>query len=149
MRAVVQRVLSSSVSVEGELKAKIGQGLNILLGIATDDDEKDIKYLAEKIANLRIFDDDNDVMNLSLLDIKGEALVISQFTLMGDVRKGRRPSYQAAAKPDVALALYQEFVAKLESLEVKVATGVFQADMQVEILNDGPVTILLDSKKLF
>ncbi len=149
MRAVVQRVTSSSVSVDGKVKAEIGQGLNVLLGITAEDTAKDIDYLANKIAGLRVFDDENGVMNLSLQDIDGTALVISQFTLMGDVRKGKRPSYIAAAKAEIAQPIYQEFVDKLKTLGIRVETGVFQAEMEVAIVNDGPVTILLDSNKLF
>lgn len=149
MRAVVQRVSASSVSVAGELVSSIGKGMNVLLGIHEDDTEKDINYLADKIANLRIFDDEYGVMNRSLIDCGGEALIISQFTLIGDVRKGRRPSYAHAAKPEVAKALYEQFVEAVKDRGVPVKMGVFQAEMDVAIQNDGPVTILLDSTKLF
>lgn len=149
MRAVVQRVTSSSVTVDQQVVGAIGRGVNVLLGVHKDDTEKDIAYLADKLVNLRIFEDENDVMNKSLLDIGAEALIISQFTLLGDVRKGRRPSYSDAGRPDQAKALYEAFVEAVVKLGVPVATGSFQADMKVEIHNDGPVTILLDSHKLF
>jgi len=149
MRAVVQRVLKSSVAVEGKVVGEVGRGVNVLLGVHKEDTLKDATYLAEKLVNLRIFEDEHDVMNRSLLDISGEALIISQFTLLGDVRKGRRPSYSDAGKPDAAQSLYVEFVKAVENYGVKVGMGVFQADMTVEIVNDGPVTILLDSHKLF
>lgn len=149
MRAVVQRVLESAVTVDGEVVGQIGRGVNVLVGIHKDDTDKDIAYLAEKLVNLRIFEDEHDVMNLSIQDIGGEALIISQFTLMGDVRKGRRPSYSDAGRPEAAQALFQKFVDAVSRVGIPVATGVFQADMKVSIVNDGPVTILLDSQKLF
>ena len=149
MRAVVQRVKSSSVSVQGETVGKIGKGLLILLGVGNNDTEVDASYLAAKIIGLRIFEDDQDKMNLSVQDINGSLLVVSQFTLFGDCRRGRRPSYSEAARPEEAEKLYEQFVRELRSLGLTVATGVFQAHMQVEIINDGPVTLLLDSKKFF
>jgi len=150
MRAVVQRVTSSSVSVDGEIVGSIGPGLNVLLGIGTDDDSSAIEYLADKIINLRIFEDADEKMNLSLLDTKGEILVISQFTLQGDCRKGRRPSFIEAARPEQALALYNEFIHYIEDkYNLSVETGTFQEHMAVDIQNDGPVTLLIDSKKEF
>ena len=149
MRAVVHRVKSSSVSVQGETVGEIGKGLLILLGIGNNDTEADASYLAAKIIGLRVFEDDQDKMNLSVQDISGSILVVSQFTLFGDCRRGRRPSYSEAAKPEEAVKLYEQFVEELRSLGLTVATGVFQAHMQVELINDGPVTLLLDSKKLF
>ena len=149
MRAVVQRVTEARVEVAGEVVGKIGAGLLVLLGVARDDTASDADYLTEKIINLRIFDDDDGKMNRSLLDIGGEMLVVSQFTLYGDVRRGRRPSYSDAAEPQKANELYEYFVERVRSLGVKVETGVFQAMMKVSLVNDGPVTILLDSRKLF
>ena len=150
MRAVVQRVSSSSVSVNGEVVGSIGPGLNVLLGIGTDDDVNDIEYLADKIINLRIFEDADEKMNLSLLDTHGEILVISQFTLQGDCRKGRRPSFIEAARPKQALELYKKFVEYIEKkYDLSVETGTFQEHMAVDIQNDGPVTLLVDSKKEF
>lgn len=149
MRAVVQRVLKAAVSVDGATAGKIGRGLAVLLGVGRGDTEKDAAYLAEKIMNLRVFDDDNGRMNISLLDIKGELLVVSQFTLYGDCRKGRRPGYDAAAGPGEARELYLSFVELCRGYGVRVETGVFQAMMQVELQNDGPVTLLLDSRKEF
>ena len=147
MRAVVQRVSSASVSVEGKVAGKIGLGLLILVGVSRTDSPKAASYLAEKIANLRIFSDEAGKMNLSLLDVRGSALVVSQFTLYGDTRGGRRPSYIQAAPPDEANPLYEEFVRAMRALGVPVETGVFQEHMSVELANDGPVTILLDSEK--
>lgn len=149
MRAVVQRVKRTSVKVGGEVVAEIGSGLLIFLGIAHDDSEADIEYLAKKIPQLRIFEDDQGKMNLSLLDTLGEALVVSQFTLYGDCRKGRRPSFTEAAKPQDAIPIYEAFLRSLEAEGIKVKSGIFQAMMDVELINDGPVTILLDSKRLF
>ncbi|MBB6061768.1 D-tyrosyl-tRNA(Tyr) deacylase [Thermosipho japonicus] len=149
MRAVVQRVKNAKVEVEGKTVGKIENGLLVLLGVGKDDDKKDIKYLSEKIINLRIFDDENGKMNLSLLDIKGELLIVSQFTLYGDCRKGRRPSYSESASPDIAKKLYEEFVNICKNYNLKVETGEFGAHMQVSLVNDGPVTLLLDSKKVF
>ena len=147
MRAVIQRVSRASVRVDGRVAGKIGAGLMVLLGVGRADNEESAAYLAEKIANLRIFSDDAGKMNLSLLDSGGAALVVSQFTLYGDARGGRRPSFIQAAPPEEANRLYEEFVRVLRALGVTVETGVFQAHMQVELVNDGPVTILLDSEK--
>ena len=149
MRAIVQRVKSANVQIDGQLVAEIESGLLIFLGISIDDQQSDIDYLIRKIANLRIFRDDDLRMNKSLLDVSGQALVVSQFTLYGDCRKGRRPNFSQAAKPEKAHQLYQVFVNQLLQLGVDVKTGVFQATMEVELTNDGPITILLDSKKLF
>ncbi|MAJ72665.1 D-tyrosyl-tRNA(Tyr) deacylase [Candidatus Poribacteria bacterium] len=149
MRAIVQRVKSANVQIDGQLVAEIESGLLIFLGISVDDQQSDIDYLIRKIANLRIFRDDDLRMNKSLLDVGGQALVVSQFTLYGDCRKGRRPNFSQAAKPEKAHQLYQVFVNQLLQLGVDVKTGVFQATMEVELTNDGPITILLDSKKLF
>lgn len=149
MRGVVQRVKKASVTVDGELIGKIEKGLLVFLGIGNEDDEKDIQYLADKIINLRIFEDSNEKMNESLLDQKGELLIVSQFTLYGDCRKGKRPSFDKAAKPKDAEMLYERFVEYCKSCGVKVETGKFQAMMDVELINDGPVTLLIDSKREF
>lgn len=149
MRVVIQRVSNASVSVDGEVISSISRGLLALLGVAKDDTEADAKYLADKTANLRIFEDDAGKMNLSVRDINGEALVVSQFTLYGDCRKGRRPSFTAAARPPKAEALYESYVSALTDMGLQTKTGVFQAHMHVELNNDGPVTILLDSGKSF
>jgi D-tyrosyl-tRNA(Tyr) deacylase len=149
MRAVAQRVTDAHVMVQGEIVGKIGSGLLILLGVGRADAQSDADYLADKLINLRIFDDSQGKMNLSLLDVNEEMLVVSQFTLYGDVRRGRRPSYADAAEPAAANALYEYFVQRLRGLGIKVETGVFQADMKVSLTNDGPVTILLDSKRNF
>ena len=149
MRAIVQRVKSANVQIDGQLVAEIESGLLIFLGISIDDQQSDIDYLIRKISNLRIFRDDDLRMNKSLLDVGGHALVVSQFTLYGDCRKGRRPNFSQAAKPEKAHQLYQVFVNQLLQLGVDVKTGVFQATMEVELTNDGPITILLDSEKLF
>ncbi|MDM8534454.1 D-aminoacyl-tRNA deacylase [Clostridiaceae bacterium HSG29] len=150
MRAVVQRVSSSSVKVDGKIVGSIDKGLNILLGIENEDNENDVKYLADKIINLRIFEDENDKMNLSILDKSGEVLVISQFTLQGDCRKGRRPSFINAARPEKAKKLYDDFLKYIANeYKLKVEAGVFQTHMEVDIKNDGPVTLLVDSKKRF
>ncbi len=146
MRAVVQRVASSSVTVAGQEISRIGHGLAILLGVGKEDTIADVNFLAEKIANLRIFEDEAGKMNLSLLDVKGEALVVSQFTLYGDCSKGRRPGFDKAAAPDLAETLYNEFVDMLRACGVPVQTGRFQAHMLFEIANDGPVTLLLDTR---
>lgn len=148
MRAVVQRVTEARVDVADQTVGEIGAGLLVLLGVARDDTADDAQYLVEKITNLRIFDDTEGKMNRSLLDIHGSMLVVSQFTLYGDVRRGRRPSYSDAAEPDKANNLYEEFVKRV-SLVVHVETGIFQAMMRVSLVNDGPVTILLDSRKAF
>ncbi|MGI6145339.1 MAG: D-tyrosyl-tRNA(Tyr) deacylase [Clostridia bacterium] len=149
MRAVVQRVKSGSVLVGEETVGKIGRGLVVFLGVGQNDQEADVDYLANKIINLRIFEDDAGKLNLSLKDINGEILVVSQFTLYGDCRNGRRPSFTEAAAPEVANALYQLFIKKILEQGITVATGIFQAEMLVKIENDGPVTMLLDSNKLF
>jgi len=149
MRAVVQRVRKSRVTVEGNITGEISKGLMILLGVGQEDSIKDIEYLVEKIINLRIFEDKNGKMNLSVLEVGGELLVVSQFTLYGDCRKGRRPSYDKAARPEIAKELYEKFVEKCRSYGISTQTGIFQADMLVDISNDGPVTLLLDSKKEF
>lgn len=147
MKAVIQRVTSSFVCVGGCVKGSIGKGFNILLGVSEDDTRKDAEILAAKIAKLRIFEDENEKMNLSLLDIDGEALVISQFTLCADIKKGNRPSFIQAAAPDKATELYEYFMQQLGLNGVKkVAHGVFGADMAVEISNDGPVTIIMDTE---
>lgn len=147
MRAVIQRVTRAHVSVDGRITGEIGVGLLILLGVGKTDNLESSSYLAEKIANLRIFSDEAGKMNLSLLDVGGSALVVSQFTLYADTRGGRRPSYIQAAPPEEANRLYEEFVRAVRALGVEVKTGVFQAHMQVELANDGPVTILLDSER--
>ncbi len=143
----MQRVRAASVTVEDKLISKIGRGLAILLGVEKGDGAKDINYLAEKIANLRIFEDEMGKMNLSVLDIGGEALVVSQFTLMADCRKGRRPGFDRAAPPETAESMYNEFVQMLNACGVPVQTGQFQAKMLLEIQNDGPVTLLLDTRE--
>ena len=148
MRAVVQRVTEARVDVAGEIVGKIGAGLLVLLGVGFDDTPADAQYLVDKITNLRIFDDDEGKMNRSLLETHGSMLVVSQFTLYGDVRRGRRPSYSDAAEPDKANHLYQEFIKRVSPV-IHVETGVFQAMMKVSLVNDGPVTILLDSRKAF
>jgi D-tyrosyl-tRNA(Tyr) deacylase len=145
MKAVLQRVTRASVSIDGQVIGRIGSGLVILLGVAGNDDQKDAEYLANKSADLRLFADPEGKLNRSLLDIGGGALVVSQFTLLADTRKGRRPSFVAAAPPDKAAALVDCFVQALRNRGVPVETGRFQAHMLVEILNDGPVTIILDS----
>ncbi len=149
MRAVVQRVNTSSVSVGGEIVGRVGRGLNVLLGVHELDEQKDIDYIVNKIVNLRIFDDADGVMNLSVGDVGGAVLVVSQFTLLADARKGRRPSYSHAAKPEKANDFYQKLVAALRDCGLVVATGHFRTEMTVSIENDGPVTILLDSHKNF
>jgi D-tyrosyl-tRNA(Tyr) deacylase len=149
VRAVVQRVTEASVRIEGELRGRIGPGLAVLLGVGVDDGERDADYLAEKIVNLRVFPDEAGQMNRSVLDTGGGLLVVSQFTLYGDARRGRRPSYTEAAGPDEANRLYEHFVERLRPSGLPVATGVFRADMDVALVNPGPVTILLDSRRLF
>jgi D-tyrosyl-tRNA(Tyr) deacylase len=146
MKAVVQRVSESSVTIDNEVVGKIGAGLMILLGVAVEDTEKEADTLAEKIINLRIFSDENGKMNLSLLDVGGEMLVVSQFTLLGDCRKGRRPSFIAAAGPEKANTLYEYFVDCMRQKGITVATGRFGAMMDVSLVNDGPVTLILESK---
>src|SRR5664279_5567885 len=149
MRAVVQRVSRASVKVDGQLTGTIDSGLLVLLGVAKEDGETDADYLAEKIAGLRIFEDAGGKMNLNLAEAGGAVLAVSQFTLFGDVRRGKRPSFDAAARPDRAQALYEYFVERIRALGLQCETGRFQQMMEVELLNQGPVTILLDSKKLF
>lgn len=147
MKTVIQRVSKASVTIEGKKVADIKSGLLILLGIINEDTMEDIQWLTKKIVNLRIFNDDNGVMNTSIKDIDGDIIVVSQFTLHASTKKGNRPSYIKAAKPDIAIPLYQKFVQQIENhLGKKVQTGEFGADMKVELLNDGPVTILIDSK---
>lgn len=149
MRAVVQRVKRSSVSVDGKIVSEIGKGLMVLLGVEVNDDESDLDYILKKVTKLRIFDDEEGVMNKSLLDYGLEILIVSQFTLYGDARKGNRPSYIRSAKFDQGILLYEKFIEELEKLNVKVSHGKYGADMDVELINDGPVTILLDSSKEF
>lgn len=149
MRAVIQRVTSASVTVEGKVVGQVGRGLVVLLGVGPDDSEEDVKYLANKIVNLRIFPDAEGKMNLSLLDTGGEILSISQFTLYGDCRKGRRPNFTGAASPEMGQDLYEKFNKALAAYGVKVETGEFGAMMDVALVNNGPVTLLLDSKKNF
>ena len=149
MRVVVQRETSSKVIVDNKVVGEINKGLNLLIGFSKEDTDEDLLYLKDKIVNLRIFEDDNEKMNLSLLDVKGDILAISQFTLYGDCRKGRRPNFMEAEGGDRARALYERFVELLRETNLKVETGEFGAHMKVDILNDGPVTIILDSKKNF
>ena len=147
MRVVLQRVTNASVSIENKVNAEIGLGLLLLVGIEADDTSEDIEWLCRKIVNMRIFNDEDEVMNNSLLDVKGDAIIVSQFTLHASTKKGNRPSYIKAAKPNMAIPLYEEFIASFEKqLGKKVGTGKFGADMKVALLNDGPVTILMDSK---
>lgn len=149
MRAVIQRVRRASVTIEDVIHGSISRGMVVLLGIRDGDTQKDLLWLVEKVINLRIFDDQQGKMNRSLADIGGEMLIISQFTLYGDCRKGRRPGFSAAAPPEIAEPLYRQFIDELQTRQIRIATGVFQAAMQVELVNDGPVTILLDSEKKF
>jgi len=149
MRAVIQRVKNARVEVSGRITGEIGKGLLIFLGVGDEDSEKDCEYLADKIANLRIFPDENDLMNLSSLDIGVDMLVVSQFTLWGDCRKGRRPSFAKAARPERAKELYEFFIGALKKTGLKIAAGEFQEMMDVYLINDGPVTILLDSSRVF
>jgi D-tyrosyl-tRNA(Tyr) deacylase len=149
MRAVLQRVTSANVRVEDELVGEIGVGLVVLLGVRQDDTEQDVKYLIEKITSLRIFDDADGRMNLPLTDVDGALLIVSQFTLYGDARRGRRPSWSDAASPEVAEPIYELFVAEARHSVTRVATGSFRRMMRLELAGDGPVTILLDSRKLF
>lgn len=149
MRAVVQRVREASVFVDNEIKGSVGQGFCVLLGVEAGDEDKDLEYMVEKVSGLRVFDDEDGVMNRSIMDCGGEILSISQFTLLGDARKGRRPSWIRAERPERANEMYQRFNEGLRSRGIRVEEGVFQAEMMVNIVNDGPVTILLDSKKLF
>ena len=149
MRVIVQRVNSASVSVNEKEISKIGKGLLVFLGIKENDSDKDLSYTAEKVANLRVFEDQQGKMNLSPIDVKGEILVISQFTLYGDVRRGRRPDFTGAAKPEIANTIYEKFIETLKAYGIKVESGEFQAMMKVKLENDGPVTIMLDSEKTF
>lgn len=149
MRAVVQRVSQAKVTINDWIVGEIGMGLLVLLGVGEDDSESDVTYLAEKIAGLRIFDDAEGKMNLSVLDVAGSVLAVSQFTLYGDVRRGKRPSFDAAAKPETARRLYELFVERIRAAGLRCETGRFQEMMQVELVNEGPVTILLDSRKTF
>lgn len=149
MRAVVQKTLSSSVTSEGVETGRIGQGLTVLLGVAADDDEKDVQYMVDKIAHMRVFEDEAGKLNLSLLDVQGELMVVSQFTLYGDIRHGRRPSFIQAAPPEMAEKLYSQFVTEIKALGIHTETGRFRTEMIVSLQNHGPVTILVDSKKAF
>ncbi len=147
MIAVIQRVTNSSVKVKGEIVSKISQGLLILLGISNEDTQEDIIWLSKKIANLRIFNDLNQVMNKSIIDVDGDAIVVSQFTLLASTKKGNRPSYIKAAKPETAVPIYKDFINQFEiEINKKVGTGIFGADMKIKLLNDGPVTIIIDTK---
>ena len=147
MRIIIQRVRNASVTIEGQLHSAIGQGMMILVGIEDADGDDDIAFLVKKVTAMRIFDDENGVMNLSVMDVKGEVLVVSQFTLHASTKKGNRPSYIRAAKPDISIPLYEKFCSELSSILGKpVKTGVFGADMQCALINDGPVTIFMDSK---
>ena len=147
MRALIQRVSAAEVTVEGKVNGKTGQGLMILLGVENDDTQEDIEWLSAKISKLRVFDDKNGVMNLSVLDIDGDVMVISQFTLHASVKKGNRPSYIRSAKPEISEPMYQNFVKEMEQITGKtVVTGTFGANMQIRLVNDGPVTIWIDSK---
>lgn len=148
MRAIVQRVSKASVTINNEIVSKINTGMLVLLGVADSDTDEDITWLSKKIANLRIFNDEAGVMNKSLKDIDGDAIVVSQFTLHASTKKGNRPSYLKAAKPNIAIPMYDSFIRQIENeLSKKVGTGVFGADMKVELLNDGPVTIMFDTEK--
>ena len=149
MRAVVQRVTKSSVTVDEQITGQIGKGLMVLIGVEDGDTEKDAEYIAKKVTALRVFDDAEGVMNLSVQDISGEILAVSQFTLLGDVRKGNRPSYFTAARPEEADRLYRKVIDLIKEKGIHVEEGIFQAEMLVQIDNDGPVTILLESHKLF
>ena len=147
MRTVIQRVIQSSVTIDGVVKSAIGKGMMVLVGIEETDTLEDIQWLCKKIVNIRIFPDENDVMNKSILDCDGEILVVSQFTLMASTKKGNRPSYIRAAKPEISVPLYEKFCEELSiALQKTVKTGTFGADMKVELINDGPVTIILDTK---
>ncbi|MCD6543232.1 MAG: D-tyrosyl-tRNA(Tyr) deacylase [Flavobacteriaceae bacterium] len=147
MKAVIQRVTHASVEVDQKIISSIKTGLLVLLGVGIEDTFEDIKWLSNKISNLRIFEDENEVMNYSIKDISGDAIVVSQFTLMANTKKGNRPSYIHAAKPEVSIPLYEQFVQQLENdLGKKVGTGIFGADMKIELRNDGPVTIIIDTK---
>jgi D-tyrosyl-tRNA(Tyr) deacylase len=148
MRAVIQRVSRASVTIDNQVRSSIKIGLLIFLGISNDDDISDIEWISKKIINLRIFNDEQNIMNRSIVDIDGEIIVVSQFTLMASTKKGNRPSYIKAAKPETAIPLYEQFISQIENdLNKPVGTGIFGADMKIELLNDGPVTIIIDSKK--
>jgi len=149
MRIVLQRVKMARVEVEGELVGQISEGMVVLLGVGKEDEEYDVDYLVDKVVNLRIFENEHGVMNDSVIDSEGEILVVSQFTIYGDCRKGRRPSYDSAAPPEMAERLYDQFVEKIRARGIKVETGMFRAMMDVYLINWGPVTLNLDSKKLF
>lgn len=145
MKTVIQRVSSASVTIEGQVKGEIGAGFLVLLGITHEDTEKDVKWMVDKISGLRVFEDEEGKMNRSLEDVQGELLVVSQFTLYGDARKGRRPSFVNAARPETAIPLYEKFITMSREKGIKVETGEFGADMKVSLLNDGPVTLIIDS----
>lgn len=149
MRAVIQRVERASVSVEGEIRGQIGAGFLVLIGVEEGDGDVDFKYIADKVPNLRVFEDEQGKMNRSLLDVGGELLAVSQFTLLGDARGGRRPSFITAARPETADPMYERLVADWRVRGIRVETGVFGAHMKVSLVNDGPVTILLDSRRRF
>lgn len=146
MRVVVQRVKHASVTINGTVNGKINNGFLVLLGVQSTDSEQDVDYLVKKVTNLRIFSDENDKMNLSLKDVNGELLIVSQFTLYANCKEGNRPSFVEAAKPDIAIPLYEYFVSECKKILPVVETGIFGADMKVDLLNDGPVTIIMDSK---
>ncbi|MEI3359950.1 MAG: D-aminoacyl-tRNA deacylase [Clostridia bacterium] len=146
MRVVVQRVKHASVTINGTVNGKINNGFLVLLGVQSTDSEQDVDYLVKKVTNLRIFSDENDKMNLSLKDVNGELLIVSQFTLYANCKEGNRPSFVEAAKPDIAIPLYEYFVSECKKIIPVVETGIFGADMKVDLLNDGPVTIIMDSK---
>lgn len=149
MRLVIQRVLESSVSIDGKIVGQIGHGFLVLCGVEDGDTENDVKYCIDKTVNLRIFEDDAGKMNRSILDVGGEILAVSQFTLHGDVRHGRRPSFIKAARPETAVPMYEAYCEGMRQAGVHVETGIFQADMKVSLINDGPVTLLVDSRKAF
>lgn len=149
MRAIIQRVTSSSVKVDGKVIGQIGKGFNVLLGIKVTDTQKDLDYIVDKVTGLRIFEDENEKLNLSIKEVGGEILLISQFTLYGDCRRGKRPSFTDAKRGEEAIALYENAIKMIRDKGIKVETGEFGADMKVSIENDGPVTILLDSEKIF
>ncbi len=148
MRALIQRVKRASVTINSQITGKINEGLLIFLGVGEDDTEKQVQYLVEKCTGLRIFTDEQDKMNLSVKDIKGEILVVSQFTLYGDCKKGKRPSFVRAARPETAIPLYESFIAHCKNTGLNIQTGEFGADMQIELINDGPVTIWLDTEEM-